>query len=73
MSDELLNDELSYPKVDKCVSEIIKQLPKLPQVQYATNDQLLYLCDIASKLGLYDARDLLQRVVNQSYTILINA
>jgi hypothetical protein len=57
-------DPLSYPNIDPTLNDVISKLPKLQQVQYATNDQMLYLLDIAIKLGLYDAHNLLKTVLH---------
>ena len=49
-----------YPDIDPILNELISKLPKLSQAQYSTKDQLLYLKDIAIKVGLYDAADFLK-------------
>ena len=57
-----MSDPTVYPNVDPVLSEYIKSIHILPQVQYGTKDQLLYLIDIANKLGLYDAADILKHL-----------
>ena len=49
-----------YPDIDPILNELISKLPQLPQVQYSTKDQLIYLKNIAIRLGLYDAADFLK-------------
>lgn len=39
----------------------IAAIPKLNQRQYGTDDQLRYLYDVANRLGLYDAADVIRR------------
>ncbi len=57
-----MGDPLSYPEVDPTLREVIhKNIPKLTQCQYATKDQLLFLIDVAHKLGLYDAADWIRK------------
>ena len=55
--------EIDYPLVDPVLVEVIHKMPQLPQVQYSTLDQLKFLVDVAVKLGLYDAVDILNRLV----------
>ncbi len=40
--------------------EILKQIPKLPQRSDATFDQLQDLMAVATRLGMYDAADIIQ-------------
>lgn len=40
---------LTYPHVDLKLTNLIDRLEKLPQVQYAVKDQLMYLVDFANK------------------------
>lgn len=40
--------------------EILKQIPKLPQRQDATFDQLQDLMAVANRLGMYDAADIIR-------------
>jgi hypothetical protein len=55
-----LRNPASYPEVDPLVKALIKNLQQCSQVQYSTTDQLKYLVDVAHKLGLYDAADLIK-------------
>lgn len=41
--------------LDPVLDEVLKDLPKLSQVQYDTRTQLAYLKRVAVRLGLYDA------------------
>lgn len=60
-----MGDPLSYPEVDPTLRKIIHEnLPKLTPSQYATKDQLLYLIEIAQKLGLNDAADYLKNTIH---------
>lgn len=43
----------------------IKTLPKMPQVQYDTVSQLQLLSMVAVRLGLYDADDILRRILDK--------
>ena len=45
---------------DTQLEQLIYKLPKLAQRQYDTNTQVKYLLAIATKLGLYDAQDLIK-------------
>lgn len=40
-------------------------IPKLPQRQDATNDQLRDLKMVANKLGMYDAADVIQNILDR--------
>lgn len=42
------------------VSNIIRQLPSLPQSQHALCDQMSLLWAVANRLGLYDAADFIR-------------
>jgi hypothetical protein len=42
----------------------LKQIPKLPQRQDATTDQLQDLRLVANRLGMYDAADYLRTVLD---------
>lgn len=55
--------QIEYPLVDPLVKKIIDNLPQCSNVQYSTRDQLKYLKDIARKLGLYDAIDILNNII----------
>jgi hypothetical protein len=57
---------MDYRELDPKVTEIVKGLPRLEQVQYSTDDQLKHLHDIAGKLGLYDAKAFLNRVLTKN-------
>jgi Protein of unknwon function (DUF3008) len=46
---------------DDEIRGIIKKLPKLTQRQYSTKFQLQLLYEVANKLGLYDAADVLKK------------
>ena len=45
--------------------EVLKEIPQLPQRQDALIDQLFDLIRVGNKLGLYDACDLVSRMVNK--------
>jgi hypothetical protein len=46
------------------VIKVIKNIPQQPQVQYSLNQQLAELKNAANKLGLYDAADLISKLLN---------
>lgn len=59
-------------KCNKClnkppdtVESITKSLPQLPQVQYDIHRQLAELRVVSNKLGLYDASDLIRRILEK--------
>lgn len=48
--------------LDLMAAKLIKSIPEdLPQAQYSTRDQLEVLMELARKLKLYDAYDLMKR------------
>lgn len=59
-----MGNPIEYPEVDGTLNEWLKRADRWQQVQYSTTDQLLYLIDIAQKFGLYDAADVLKKLVN---------
>lgn len=42
------------------ITDLIREMPQMPQVQYDVTRQLIELRNIANKFGLYDAADLLR-------------
>lgn len=46
-------------------TDILAQIPRMPQEQGSTTDQLLALVPMANRLGLYDAADFLERTFRQ--------
>jgi hypothetical protein len=56
----LVKDEVEG---DVQIRDVIEKLPKLNQRQYSTNAQLIQLMDVARKLGLYDAQDLIKKIL----------
>lgn len=60
-----MSNEIYYPNVDPILVEVIKSIPQMSQVQYATKDQLKFLIDVGHKLGLYDACDFIKRITQQ--------
>ncbi len=42
---------------------VIQTIPKQPQAQYSTNEQLELLINAANRLGLYDAADVLFNLI----------
>lgn len=44
--------------------DVVNSLPKLPQRQDSTADQLVDLIMVANKLGMYDAADVIRSIVN---------
>jgi len=50
---------------DEEIEKIISGLPKLNQRQYSTLQQLKYVNAIATRLGLYDASDVIRRSIGQ--------
>jgi len=50
---------------DTTLKAVIASLPKLPQRQYDTTQQLVYLSQVAVKLGLYDADDVLKTILGK--------
>lgn len=58
-----MSKPMQYPEVDSVLKAVIKKLPKFPQVQYSSKDQLLFLIDIAQRFGLYDAADIIKTFV----------
>ena len=59
-----MSDPTTYPDCDPVLVSLIQRQVKLPQVQYALKDQLMYLVDYANKVGLYDAATFLNRIVH---------
>jgi len=62
---------------DTMLKKTIASLPQLPQRQYDTRQQLLYLSMAAVKLGLYDADDLIKAIIgnrqeNHRYSLYNN-
>lgn len=49
------------------LDEVIRELPRLPQRQDATNDQLRDLWRVANQLGMYDAADAIRRMFDPKY------
>lgn len=49
---------------DSALEEVIKSIPFQSQRQYSTLDQLLYLKEVANRLGLYDAADIIQNLIS---------
>jgi hypothetical protein len=47
------------------INEAMKSVPKQHQSQAALNDQLRALIAVSNKLGLYDAADYLNQIVNK--------
>lgn len=45
--------------------EILNLIPKQPQDQRSTYDQLLVLLGFANRLGLYDAADSIRNLIEQ--------
>ena len=58
-----MGSPIEYPDVDEALKEWLKRADRWQQVQYSTRDQLLYLIDIAHKFGLYDAADVLKKLI----------
>lgn len=48
--------------IDPQLQEVIAKIPQQTQRQYDTDAQLRLLYDAASKLGLYDAGDVVRRL-----------
>ena len=44
---------------------VLSAMPKQPQRQDATNDQLRDLKMVANKLGMYDAADVIQNILDR--------
>ena len=59
-----MSDEVPDPERDDLLEDKIRKMNPLPQVQYSTAKQIDYLRRVAIKLGLYDAADVLQRLLN---------
>lgn len=47
------------------LKSVLSKLPKLPQRQDGSKDQLRDLIPFANKLGMYDAADVLKTIVKQ--------
>ena len=47
-------------------SEILQALPSQPQRQDSLLDQLRDLYDVANRLGMYDAADLIRRLMEEA-------
>lgn len=58
-----MGNPFEYPEVDLALKNWLQSAEKWQQVQYATNDQLLFLIDIAYKFGLYDAADVIKKIL----------
>lgn len=58
---------MNLPLCNNSISErdMIRSIPRHPQVQWALNDQLRVLAAAANRLGLYDAADLVRNTLNR--------
>ena len=52
-----MSDTPQKEAVDPLLEYLIKNMDQLDQIQYSLRDQLIYLSQIATKYGLYDAAD----------------
>ena len=64
-----MNDPTPEGSIDPILDHIIKNMDQLPQVQYSTRDQLIYLHQIAIKYGLYDASNVITNLLALPPTI----
>jgi hypothetical protein len=56
---------MNINELDPIVFNLIKQIPKdIQQAQYATNDQIRVLLEVARKLKLYDALEVIKLKFN---------
>jgi hypothetical protein len=65
-----LQENIKTIKCENCsnrkpqsIQDFIKNIPKLPQVQYGTTQQLTELKEIADRLGLYDASNYITKIL----------
>jgi hypothetical protein len=53
------------PFKDPELEEVLKRMPRVGQRQYSADDQMRYLVQAGNMLGLYDAVDILNAILNR--------